>query len=43
MAENGIQTDDMNIAKRVVYPVIIKYLLCNSSSNLISLQYDLYA
>ena len=34
MAENSIQPDDVNIAKWVVHPVSIKYLLSNSSSHL---------
>jgi hypothetical protein len=38
MAENSIQSDDMNIAKGVVDPVSIKYLLSNSSSHVVSLQ-----
>ncbi len=38
MAENSIQSNDMNIAKGVVHPVGIKYLLSNSSSHLVSLQ-----
>jgi hypothetical protein len=38
MAENSIQSNDVNIAKGVVHPVGIKDFLGNSSSHLVFLQ-----